>query len=161
MSINTKRLQGVCALAGTTVKLPSFEIKEMSRNGNLAVVSIDNAPDLENSKHLMVVYATDALNTGMVFNDSTRRVMQKLGQTPILYETGVFSVAVKNKNAARMKAFAVDLNGRRQGHCKRWRSLSPRGYGETARRPGTLFRNRRKMRIDACKIKSRFYLITA
>ena len=115
MSINTKRLQGVCALAGTTVKLPSFEIKEMSRNGNLAVVSIDNAPDLENSKHLMVVYATDALNTGMVFNDSTRRVMQKLGQTPILYETGVFSVAVKNKNAARMKAFAVDLNGRRQG----------------------------------------------
>ena len=87
----------------------------MSRNGNLAVVSIDNAPDLENSKHLMVVYATDALNTGMVFNDSTRRVMQKLGKTPILYETGVFSVAVRNRNASRMKAFAVDLNGRRQG----------------------------------------------
>ena len=59
----------------------------------------------------------DYLHEGdcMVFNDSTRRVMQKLGQTPILYETGVFSVAVKNKNAARMKAFAVDLNGRRQG----------------------------------------------
>lgn len=115
MSISTKRLQGICAPAGTTVKLPSFEVLEMARNGNLAVVSIDNAPDLEHSKHLMVVYATDALNTGMVFNDSSRRVMQKLGGKPVLYETGVFSVAVKNNHASRLKAFAVDLSGRRQG----------------------------------------------
>ena len=115
MSISTKRLQGICALAGTKVKLPSFEVLEMTRNGNLAVVSLDRAPDLESSKRLMVVYATDALNSGMVFNDSSRRVMQKLGRLPVLYETGVFSVAIKNKNASRLKAFAVDLSGRRQG----------------------------------------------
>lgn len=115
MSINTKRLQGVCALAGTKVKLPSFEIREMTRNGNLAIVSIDNAPGLEQSKHLMLVYATDALNSGMVFNDSSRRVMQKLGKLPVLFETGVFSVAIRNGNADRLKVFAVDLNGRRQG----------------------------------------------
>ena len=77
--------------------------------------SIDNAPELESSKHLMVVYATDALNSGMVFNDSSRRVMQKLGSMPILYETGVFSVAVRNRNAEKMKAFAVGLDGKRQG----------------------------------------------
>ena len=115
MSIQTKRLQGICAPAGTTVKLSSFEVKEMTRNGNLAVVSIDNAADLESSKHLMIVYATDALNSGMVFNDSSRRVLQKLGSMPILYETGVFSVAVRNRNAAKLKAFAVGLDGKRQG----------------------------------------------
>lgn len=115
MSINTRRLQGVCALAGTTVKLPAFEIMEMSRDGNLAVVSLDKAPDLQSSKHLMVVYATDALNTGMVFNDDSRRVMQKLGTTPMLYETGVFSVLIRNRNAGRFKAYAVAVDGRRQG----------------------------------------------
>ena len=115
MSIQTKRLQGICAPAGTTVKLPAFEVREMTRNGNLAVVSIDNAPDLESSKRLMVVYATDALNSGMVFNDSSRRVMQKLGSMPILCETGVFSVAIRNRNAGKMKAFAVGLDGKRQG----------------------------------------------
>ncbi len=87
----------------------------MTRNGNLAIVSIDNAPGLEQSKHLMLVYATDALNSGMVFNDSSRRVMQKLGKLPVLFETGVFSVAIRNGNADRLKVFAVDLNGRRQG----------------------------------------------
>ncbi len=114
MSIDTKRLQGVCALAGTKAKLGNLEITEMSRNGNLAAVSIDQAPDLENSSRIMVVYATDALNSGMVFNDSTRRVMQKLGALPILFESGKFTVSIKNKNAAKMKAFAVDLNGKRQ-----------------------------------------------
>ena len=115
MSINTKRLQGICAPAGTTAKLSSFEVREMNRNGNLAVVSLDEAPDLETSKHLMVVYATDALNSGMVFNDASRRVMQKLGEIPILYETGVFSIALKNRNAANLKVFAVGLDGKRQG----------------------------------------------
>lgn len=114
MSIDTKRLQGVCALAGTKAKLSGFEILDMTKNGNLAAVSVDDAPDLESSRRIVVVYATDALNTGMVFNDSSRRVMQKLGKLPVLSETGRFSVALNNKNAEKLKAFAVDLNGRRQ-----------------------------------------------
>ena len=115
MSIDTRRLQGICALAGTKAKLGSLEVLGMTKNGNLAAVSVDDAPTLEQSKRIVVVYATDALNSGMVFNDDTRRVMQKLGQLPVLYETGRFSIALKNDNAENMRAFALDLSGNRRG----------------------------------------------
>ncbi len=135
MSIDTKRLQGICGLAGTKAKLSALEILEMTRNGNLAAVSIDEAPALDSSNHLMVVYATDAVNSGMVFNDSSRRVMQKMGSLPVLYETGVFEVAIRNRNAANLKAFAVDLSGKRQGEI-----------------PVTVKNGRLHLRVDTAKL---------
>jgi len=115
MSINTPRLQGICGLAGTEIKLPAFEVRQMTVNGNLAVVAVDDSQTLTEAHRLVVVYATDALNTGMVFNDDSRRTMQKLGDLPVLYECGKFTVAITNRNATKLKAFALGLEGQRRG----------------------------------------------
>ena len=114
MRVNTPRLQGVCALAGTREKLNDFEILKMSTNGNLAVVSVDGTRPIREAKRLVVVYATNALNNGMKFAEEEMKTIQRMGSTPSLLEAGQFRISLRNRHAAKLKLYPLDLSGKRQ-----------------------------------------------
>ena len=113
LSVNTPRLQGVCAEAGTTAELADFEIREMSRPGNLAVVAIDGMKPIREAERLTVVYATDALASGMECAGPEREVRFKAGGLPTLLRTGVFTVALRNRQAEKLQLYPLDLAGNR------------------------------------------------
>lgn len=113
MRVNTPRLQGVCALAGTREKLDDFEIQEMSTNGNLAVVSVDGTRPIREAERLVVVYATNALNNGMKFAEEEMKTIQRMGWTPSLLEAGKFRIRLRNRHAEKLKLYPLDLSGRR------------------------------------------------
>ena len=113
LQINTPRLQGICAEAGTIAKLADFEISNMSTRGNIALVSIDGTENIRDAKRLLMIVATNALNSDMKFDDPQMRFLLSNGKMPILLETGKFEVVFTNRSAANMKAYALGMDGKR------------------------------------------------
>ena len=113
LRIRTPRLQGICAEAGASAKLPDFEIRKMTTRGNLALASIDGTRPIREARRLLLVVATNVLNSGMKFEDPEQRFLLKLGSTPLLLETGQFELAFTNRHADSLKAYALAMDGKR------------------------------------------------
>lgn len=113
MEINTPRLQGICGLAGTSVNLPDFSIQKMSTDGNLAVVSVDGMKPLRESGRMVLVYATNVLNSGMEFTGPEMVTLIRIGKVPALLRRGAFTVTLKNRNASKLRLYPLDMSGRR------------------------------------------------
>lgn len=112
MTVDTPRLQGMCAEAKGKCDLSDFAVTRMGERGCVAAVSVDGKP-LSESKRIVVAYSTNALNTGMEFVDDSMRGLMSMGKPPVLYKTGKFSFRLKNKNARAFKLYALGMNGAR------------------------------------------------
>ena len=112
MQVDTPRLQGICAEAKTKAKLTDFEVRNMSVRGNLAIVSLSKTP-LKESSRMVLVIATNALNNGIVFEDKEMKFLKDTGNTPSIIQTGKFTVALNNRNASKLKAYALAMSGER------------------------------------------------
>lgn len=113
IEINTPRLQGVSAVAGTQAKLPDFEILNMSCNGNLACVSIDGRKNIFDAGRLMLVYATNALNSEMTFTGPEMDTLVHIGKMPPLLERGAFTVAIRHRTPEKLRLYPLDFAGNR------------------------------------------------
>ena len=115
LSVNTERLQGICGEAGSKAKLNHLEILSMSVRGNLALVSIDGNRSIPDSERMVLVFATDARNSGMTFSDENARTLLKNGQAPILVRTGTFTIRIHGLKHSDFRAFALRSDGTRLG----------------------------------------------
>ncbi len=113
LQVNTPRLQGICAEAGTKAELNDFEVRQMTTRGNLALVSLDGTKPIRDANRMLLVIATNALNSGMKFEDQKMCFMLNMGNVPVLLQTGKFEVAFKSKNASAIKAYALRMDGGR------------------------------------------------
>ncbi|MBR0459721.1 MAG: beta-galactosidase [Victivallales bacterium] len=128
MQINTPRFQGICGLAGATAKLPALQIHKMTRDATLSLVSVDGNTPLLDSRRMALVFATNALNTGMTFQGEEMNINLKLGTAPALVLCGQFEVSITNKNAAQLNLYPLDFAG------KRLKKITPSSVqGNTAR----------------------------
>lgn len=143
MRIDTPRFQGICALAGSRAKLSDFSVESMNRNGCIAAVSVDGMNALRQSKRIVLVIATNALNSGMVFEDQSMSVLKSLGEIPALIETGSFSLILQNDFAEQMKLFALAPDGTRLAELplqRKGRQLRIHlDTGKTSRVPGVFY----------------------
>ncbi len=115
MSINTDRFQGICGEAGTTAELNNLKIRTMTTRGNLSLVSVEGKQTLADAKRLVLVYLTDARNSGMEFGDPEHTILRKIGgDGPTLLATGKIALEFRNRNAETMKLYALALNGERR-----------------------------------------------
>ena len=113
MTINTARFQGVCGEAGSKAAFPNFAVNGMNRRGCVALASIDGRKTLNESKRMLLFLVTNALNSGMSFVSDDHFQRLQNGTLPILLETGTFSVSLKTKYAASLKAWALGIDGSR------------------------------------------------
>lgn len=113
LAVNTPRLQGICADPGTSAELADFRIHSMSTPGCLAAVAVDGLKPLREAKRIVIVYSTNALNSGMKFTspEMTRRVQK--GGNDVVLKTGRFTVALRNRNAPGLRLYPLDLAGNR------------------------------------------------
>lgn len=113
MTIETDRFQGLCAEAGSQVDLRNFRVRSMNRRGCLALASIDGDRSICDAKRLLLFVVTNALNSGMVFEEEDQRVCLDHGKTPILVETGAFELEIKTKHSEKMALYALAPDGTR------------------------------------------------
>ena len=113
MAVNTPRLQGISAEAGTKYKFPDFEIGSMSVRGTLALVSIDKYEPIRSAKRLVLVFAPNALSSNMEFAEAEMLKLLNPGGGPALLQAGKFQIRLRNRNASRLKLYPLDLAGNR------------------------------------------------
>ena len=113
MQIVTPRFEGICGEAGTTAKLPSLEVLGMSVRGCLALTGIDGVKNLADASRMVLVFATDARNSGMSFSDPDGCVLLNNGKTPVLVRTGTFNVKIRCGTADTVRVYALRDDGSR------------------------------------------------
>ncbi len=115
MSVSTPRLQGVCMTAGDTAKLPDFEVISHNSDGNLSLVSIDGRKPIRDASRLLLIRLTNALNSDMVFEDSSMRKILSPGVPPGLLKNSAFKVRIRHPRASSLKLYPLTLEGVRTG----------------------------------------------
>ena len=113
MTIETDRFQGLCAEAGSRAELRNFRVRSMNRRGCLALASIDGDRSIRDAKRLLLFVVTNALNSGMVFEEEDQRVCLDHGTTPVLVETGTFEMEIHAETAEKMNLYALAPDGTR------------------------------------------------
>lgn len=111
----TPRLAGACidpaALSGP-VKLGVATIESTSVAAAITLIATDDRP-LAESTHILLVYATDALNAGMRFTSPERATLESLGTSQVLLKTGILKLSLATPLARTFKLWALALDGRR------------------------------------------------
>ncbi len=114
MRIDTPRFQGICSEAGTSGNLSDVSIAGVTTRGNINAVSIDGTTPLRNARRILILFATNALNSNMEFHDPEQMSkIKKWGSTPPMLETGAFSMKIRNVHTGRWRLHALDSNGKR------------------------------------------------
>ena len=113
MEVKTPRFQGICAEAGAVADLGNLAVSRMTRRGCLSLVAVDGLKDIKSAGRLLLVYATNVLNSGMSFADEDMTRLLKIGTLPVLLEQGAFTVTVRNVNAANLRLYPLSLTGER------------------------------------------------
>jgi hypothetical protein len=113
LDVITPRTSATTLLAGDKAALGAFHVSETNRDASFTASAIDGN-DLAESRRILVIIATNALNTGMSFADRERRELISLGQTPVLVQTGIYDLRLRNDHAATLKAWGLGMDGSRQ-----------------------------------------------
>ncbi len=111
--INTPRFQGVCAHPGMTAQLMDVSLDKLTTKGSVSVAALDGQT-VGDSKRLLLIYATNALNSEMTFEDKSMRTIVAAGNNPSLIEAGSFRLRLKNIHAFGMKVYPLVMNGKRR-----------------------------------------------
>lgn len=86
LTVQTACSEGVSLLAGDSARLKTLNIRSTSRNACVFLTSVDNAP-LPESRRMVLVYSTAALNTGLRMSADQSSIFEK-GTNPVLLQTG-------------------------------------------------------------------------
>ncbi|MHB1158276.1 MAG: hypothetical protein ACYC26_15740 [Phycisphaerales bacterium] len=113
MIVNTPRSQGATlAKKGQTVTTDQLELTCQGAPAAVLVSSLTDQP-LRQSDRLLLIIATDALNTDMTFTDRTRTELVKQGRMPILMRTTKLTVSLQHDHPDRLTLWALAANGTR------------------------------------------------
>lgn len=112
MSVVTPRSCAVTLRPGAAASAGAIASVQSSVSAAVAVGALDDGV-IADSKRLLLIYNTDAVNSGHETSDD-RVVLKKIGELPILVETGTLTARIACKNAAAMKCYALGLDGARR-----------------------------------------------
>ncbi|TCN33279.1 glycoside hydrolase [Sinorhizobium americanum] len=91
------------------IDLGILRIEQADGDGLVALSAIDRHPSLAQSRRMLLIFATDAQNSGMIFRDSEEKVIEDFGSLPVLIRKGNVDLALKRR--AKWKISPVGLDG--------------------------------------------------
>jgi hypothetical protein len=111
IEVRTPRSEGATLTeASPQVKLGSLEAKNLGGNAAIFVGSLTETPIVQSNRLLLIV-ATDALNTDMEFSDEQRRKHLKPGKAPILVRVAKIECHLTHERPDTLRMWALDANG--------------------------------------------------
>lgn len=113
MRVDTPRLQGQSAPAGTKAKLRDFEIIEAGCNANITLAAMDGLKAIKDAQRMALVISANSLNSDMRFADKEMTSLIDIGKPPLLIETGKYRIAVSTPKWRNMKMYALNMDGTR------------------------------------------------
>jgi hypothetical protein len=112
MTVITPRFEGIASNKVAKRALSSIKGVQSSVPSSTAVISLDGKPLAESSR-LLLVYNTDALNSGMELSED-HRTLYSLGKGPTLIKTGILKLELLSAKASSLKVWALGFDGTRR-----------------------------------------------
>ena len=112
-SVVSARTEAAVIEAGEAVQLPTLSVQRTTARAAVVLADIGIGPVLRDSRRLLLVVSTDALNTGMKFADVQRMQLLDAGKLPVRIEPTQIAVSLRLANARLLQVHALDLTGRR------------------------------------------------
>ncbi|MEK6797254.1 MAG: hypothetical protein AABZ39_20935 [Spirochaetota bacterium] len=112
LTVVTPRMECVILKEKKAASLNAVKTVRTTVAAAIGVASLDGKTVAE-SKRLLIVYSTDALNTGFEASDD-RVTLVNNGKLPVLMQTGTLKAAVGTKHGAGMTLWALGLDGTRK-----------------------------------------------
>ena len=107
LQVVAPRLEGACIDPEATpgpVVLKQLTVQSTSVPASVTAIAVDDRP-LAESRRILLVYATDALNTQMEFTTPQRETLLSIGKSPVLVRTGKLQVSLAAGHPAAAKAW--------------------------------------------------------
>lgn len=102
------------ALAFSAARLPvsltTLGIDDADGDGLIAISSLDKPASLAKGKRFLLIFATDARNTGMVFRDKDQKIIEEFGRLPVLIRKGSLDLRIQ-RNARQWRLSPIGLDG--------------------------------------------------
>ena len=100
------------AFAGvaTPLRLGAVTVEGASEAALVAVSALDGAM-VASSRRLLLIFATDARNTGMTFRDAEERTIETFGRMPVLIRRGSIRIRVSGAGAGGWRLTSLHLDG--------------------------------------------------
>jgi len=115
MYVTSPKLEGVILKMNKRINLGALKILSCSKPASIVVASIDNDKSIVESKRLLLVLSTNALNNNMVFENKSMQVLAEVGSLPPLMVAAEISLKLKNNNEnTAVKVYSLNLDGTRQ-----------------------------------------------
>ncbi|MEK6794166.1 MAG: hypothetical protein AABZ39_05275 [Spirochaetota bacterium] len=110
IAVNTSGTRGWVIKTNGTYTVPGIRADVDAKECSLTFSSLDGKP-LDESRRILIMFPTDALNKNMKFESDERTTLITWGETPMLIRVGKASVILRNSNA--LKLYALATSGRR------------------------------------------------
>ncbi|PAW79235.1 MAG: hypothetical protein B9S32_04585 [Verrucomicrobia bacterium Tous-C9LFEB] len=113
LTVITPRLEGVAVKQDKPHVLKNLTVNACSVPAVVAAASLDKTKTLDAAERIIVVFSTDALNSGMRFSSPARTTILDNGKLPVLTQVGKVSVTIANRALTKPVAYALKFNGER------------------------------------------------
>jgi len=113
LKVVTPFLEGICTTARSKPeKIGSMNLVSSSVGASISLISLDKKL-IKESTRLLLVIATDALNSNMKFKSDERKVLIDIGSEPALMNTITAKINIETEHKNGMKMWALSLSGKR------------------------------------------------
>jgi hypothetical protein len=110
--VKTPRTEGVVFDIPEALTIGSLRVESATGGALVSASSLDNLP-LSSSKRMLLIMASDARNTGMLFQDTAETKLAAVGSAPVTILSRAVTLTLTNVNAARLKVYSNTLRGSR------------------------------------------------
>ncbi len=115
VKVVTPRSEGAnLAVGGEAIRLGNASVKNVGTGeATFFIGSLTDQP-LSQSGRMLLIVATDALNSGATFEDANRKKLVKLGEPPVLMRVAKLEFSLRHERAEKLKLWALSPNGERR-----------------------------------------------
>lgn len=109
LRVATAATQGL-AYAGLSapVDLGVLSVAAAQGDGLVAVSALGEGTTLRDARRLLIVFATDARNTGMRFRDEEQKTIEDFGRLPVLIRAGAADISLAREGQWRLSPVGLD-----------------------------------------------------
>jgi len=110
-TVTTPASEGALLQDGETADLPFLHIANHGGFAAFLAAAVDGK-SLRDSQRILLLHLTESKNSGMMFSESRRQVVDHLGKVPVLIRRGNADITLK-RSLPGFHLYAVDLTGKR------------------------------------------------
>lgn len=114
MQVVTPRLEGAIIKRNKPVKMSAMSINSCSVPASITAASLNSGDTLRSAKHILLIVATNAFNTGMIFDSPKMRICYESGNAPTLIQSVKAKIILDTANNSIPKVYALNMDGSRE-----------------------------------------------